>query len=147
MSRLPLLNQVPLFAALTDSELTLVEALCTPKEAAPGEIIVRQNTTGSEMYILANGAVEVYIEGLHDKVKRPLIVLGKGQVVGEMALIDAGYRSASVRATQEGCIYYVIERDSFEALCRSHLRIGYIVMRNLAIDLAFKLRHRNLTEM
>ena len=102
MSRLPLLKQVPLFAALTDSELALVEDLCTPKEAAPGEIIVRQNTTGSEMYVLASGAVEVYIEGLHDKIKRPLIVLGKGQVVGEMALIDAGDRSASMRASQEG---------------------------------------------
>jgi len=101
--------------------------------------------TGKEMYVIGQGAVEVYIEGLSDQ--RTLVVLGNGQVVGEMALIDYGYRSASVRATKDGCKYYVVTRDDFISLCQNNTRIGFIVMRNLAIDLAFKLRHRNLTEM
>ena len=145
MSKLALLKRVPLFAGLDGDELESLGAICSERSAEPDEMIVRQNTTGREMYIIGEGAVEVFIEGLSDE--RTLVVLGNGQVVGEMALIDYGYRSASARATKNGCTYYVIDRDSFIALCQENNHIGFIVMRNLAIDLAFKLRHRNLTEM
>ncbi len=90
-------------------------------------------------------AAEVFIQGLEDA--RSLVVLGKGQVIGEMALIDQGYRSASVRATKEGATLYLIESDDFYHLCQENNHIGYMVMRNMAIDLSFKLRHRNLAEL
>lgn len=145
MSTQALLKQVPLFAALSETELDQILAIAIKKEAKPLEMIVEQNTMGDDMYIIAQGAVEVFIDGMTDE--RILVMLGKGQVVGEMALIDYGYRSASVRATKDGCRYFVVCRDDFNALCEKNNRIGYIVMKNLAIDLAFKLRHRNLTEM
>jgi CRP-like cAMP-binding protein len=62
-----------------------------------------------------------------------------------MALIGHGYRSASGRAGKRGCEMYVLKSHDFEALCEQSKNIGYVVMRNLALDLAFKLRHRNLT--
>ncbi len=145
MSKKALLSQIALFNALDDDELGALAAICREKQAAPGDLVITQNTTGSDMYIIADGSVEVYIEGLTDH--RTLVVLGAGQVVGEMALLDYGYRSASVRATGEGCRYYAIGRDAFIALCEANHRIGYRVMHNIAVDLAFKMRHRNLVEM
>jgi len=144
MSELVLLKQVPLFAALNEEELARVASICTDRSAIPGEVLVRQNTSGDELFVIADGSVEVYTGD--DAHHRTIVVLGKGQVVGEMALIDYGYRSASVRATQEGCTCAVITREAFNALCQENNRIGYIVMRNLAIDLAFKVRHQNLME-
>ena len=64
-----------------------------------------------------------------------------------MALIDQGYRSASVRATKEGATLYLIESGDFYALCQENYHIGFIAMRNMAIDVSFKLRHRNLAEL
>ncbi|MCI0397980.1 MAG: cyclic nucleotide-binding domain-containing protein [Chloroflexi bacterium] len=145
MANWELLKLVHLFAGLDQSELEQVASICTPREVAPAEIIVAQNTTGNEMFIIAKGSAEVFIEGLANE--RVLVVLGKGQVVGEMALLDQGYRSASVRATSEGCLLYLLDQKHFEELARSNLRIGYFFMRNLASDLAFKLRHRNLAQM
>ena len=81
------------------------------------------------------------------KNARTLVVLGKGQVIGEMALIDQGYRSASVRATSKGAKLYKIESEDFYKVCEENNHIGFVVMRNLAIDIAFKLRHRNLAEL
>ena len=63
-----------------------------------------------------------------------------------MALIDQGPRSATVRAIVEPTKVQVIKREAFEKLCMENNRIGYIVMRNLAADLSFKLRHHNLSE-
>lgn len=139
------LKGVQLFANLTDEELSLLAEICTTKQVAPQELIIQQNTTGTGMYIVAAGSVEVFIHGLENA--RSLVVLGRGQVIGEMALIDQGYRSASVKATAEGATLYLMERDQFYWLCEQNYHIGFIVMRNLAIDIAFKLRHRNLAEL
>jgi CRP-like cAMP-binding protein len=140
-----LFKRVQLFNGLSEPELAEVAAICTEKQAAPEETIIVQNTTGTEMYVVASGSVEVFIQGLNDA--RSLVVLGRGQVIGEMALIDQGYRSASVRATREGAVLYQIESDQFYRLCQENHHIGFIAMRNLAIDIAFKLRHRNLAQL
>lgn len=140
-----LLKRVQIFNGLNEEELAEVGAICTEMQVAPGESIIEQNTTGQEMYVVADGAVEVFIQGLGDS--RSLVVLGRGQVIGEMALIDQGYRSASVRATKEGATLYMIESEKFNKLCQENHHIGFIAMRNLAIDIAFKLRHRNLAQL
>lgn len=145
MTHRDLFKKVHLFSGLDDGELQQLAGIAEQGEAAPGSVIIQQNTTGTEMYIIASGSVQVFIEGFANE--RPLVVLGRGQVVGEMALVDHGYRSASVRVTNEGCTYYVIEREDIEALCSENERIGYAIMRNLASDLAFKLRHRNLAAL
>ncbi|WP_420627488.1 cyclic nucleotide-binding domain-containing protein [Candidatus Leptofilum sp.] len=145
MSIANLLKRVQLFANLEADELEQLAAICQEKSFGAGEIIITQNTTGKEMYIVAAGSAEVFIQGVNDA--RSLVVLGKGQVIGEMALIDQGYRSASVRTTREGATLYLIESEAFYQLCEANNHIGFIVMRNLAIDIAFKLRHRNLAEL
>jgi hypothetical protein len=40
-----------------------------------------------------------------------------------------------------------VDGEAFFKLCNENTRIGFIVMRNLAVDVAFKLRHRNLAEL
>ncbi|VAW29842.1 hypothetical protein MNBD_CHLOROFLEXI01-1360 [hydrothermal vent metagenome] len=145
MSISNLLKRVQLFANLKSDELEQLAAIAHEQKVSAGETIITQNTTGNELYIVATGSVEVYIQGLDDA--RSLVVLGKGQVIGEMALIDQGYRSASVRTTREGATLYLIASNDFYNLCEENNHIGYIVMRNLAIDIAFKLRHRNLAEL
>ncbi len=140
-----LFKRVQLFNGLSEPEWADIAAICREVKVGSGEMILEQNTTGTEMYVVAQGAAEVFIQGLEDA--RSLVVLGKGQVIGEMALIDQGYRSASVRATKEGATLYLIESGDFYHLCQKNNHIGYVVMRNMAIDLSFKLRHRNLAEL
>lgn len=145
MSISTLLKRVHLFRGLNQSELEEIADICQPHPLEPGQLIIEQNTTGKEMYIIAEGSVDVFIQGVEDE--RGLVMLGKGQVVGEMALIDQGYRSASVRATGEGTTLYHVDGDAFFELCNQNNHIGFVVMRNLAIDVAFKLRHRNLADL
>jgi len=61
-----------------------------------------------------------------------------------MALIDRGKRSATVRCSQNNTVLHSIQGDAFTALCEENTAIGYVIMRNMAVDLSFKLRHRNL---
>lgn len=141
-----ILTKVPLFAGLNEAELGKLAAITHKRQIAPGELFIQQNTLGDEFYIINQGTVEVFIAGLSDE--RTIILLGQGQVVGELALIDQGYRSASVRASQrEGCTLLVLTVADFLALCEQNNHIGFLVMRNLAMDVSFKLRHRNLASI
>ncbi|NJN55852.1 MAG: cyclic nucleotide-binding domain-containing protein [Anaerolineae bacterium] len=122
MSVTQLLKRVHLFRGLNSQELTLIEAICQHLTLQPGDLIIEQNTTGKEMYIIAEGSVDVFVQGLENA--RGLVMLGKGQVIGEMALIDQGYRSASVKATDEGATLYLIDSDAFMPCAMSIITSG-----------------------
>jgi CRP/FNR family transcriptional regulator, cyclic AMP receptor protein len=76
--------------------------------------------------------------------RRALVYLGEGQIFGEMALLDGGPRSATVSSAQDGTIVYKLSREAFLSLCQQDTALGYAMMRNIALDLSFKLRHYNL---
>jgi CRP-like cAMP-binding protein len=138
------LQGIDLFEGLSEEELTQVAKICTERRFSQGQTIAKQGAPGEEFYIITEGFVEILLGSRPDREARVIVSLGTGQVIGEMALLDQGPRSATVRAISEPTVVQVIPRQRFEALCEQDTHIGYIVMRNLAADLSFKLRHRNL---
>jgi hypothetical protein len=42
-------------------------------------------------------------------------------------------------------VIVAVSRSAFEQLCENDTAIGYRVMRNIAIDISFKLRHQTLS--
>jgi CRP/FNR family transcriptional regulator, cyclic AMP receptor protein len=141
-----ILQSVDLFEGLDDQQLKKVAKICEEKFYQPGQIIAKEGAQGDEMYVITDGFVEVVLGERPNSAARVVVSLGIGQIIGEMALLDQGPRSASIRATSDPTIVQVINRPDFERLCLEDSQIGYLVMRNLAADLSFKLRHRNLVE-
>lgn len=137
-----ILKRVELFSGLSTDELKAVAKLCQERRLHPNEIIARQGEPGDEFYIIMDGFVEIIVESVTKKV---IVNLGTGQSVGEMSLIDQGPRSATVRAVSEPTIIQTIKQADFDNLCNQDTRIGYVVMRNMAADLSFKLRQRHLS--
>jgi CRP-like cAMP-binding protein len=132
-----------LFASLSDTEIEAVAAICRERKLTRGEVLAEQGAPGDEFFVVTQGFLEISVAG-GESASQVLVNLGRGQIIGEMALLDQGPRSATVRAVSEATVQ-VIRRVDFEALCDQNTRIGYIVMRDIAADLSFKLRHRNLT--
>ena len=143
MDTIELLKGVETFEGLSDDELKLLGTICREAHFAKGHIITTQGEEGEEFYIIRKGLVEVSVSEMSGAAPRSVINLGVGQVVGEMALVDRGPRSATVRCVTD-VVVNVIERDAFERMCQANHRIGMVVYRNLAADLSFKVRHRNL---
>jgi CRP/FNR family cyclic AMP-dependent transcriptional regulator len=65
-----------------------------------GDTIISEGGVGNTAYLIAVGSVEVTI-GEGTKTKRRLAELADGEVFGEMSLVDAGPRSATVRALSD----------------------------------------------
>jgi len=144
MALLTLIKAVDLFHGLTDAQLQRLLDISQEMVCHDGEVIVAQGAAGDTLYLISEGQVEVRLRPAPDTPERTEVFLGRGQTFGEMALVDRGARSATVRCCQDGTILRAIQGDAFTALCQADTAIGYVIMRNIACDLSFKLRHRNL---
>jgi CRP/FNR family cyclic AMP-dependent transcriptional regulator len=141
-----ILEAVELFEGATTDELESVAALCQERTYTKGEIVTAQGEPGAELFVVYDGFVEVIRAGVTvEQAPRSVVHLGAGQIFGEMALVDRGPRSATVKAASDSTSVLVIHQDAFERLCEENHHLGFIVMRNIAADLSFKLRHRHLT--
>jgi CRP/FNR family cyclic AMP-dependent transcriptional regulator len=144
MALLDLLRAVGLFNGLADKQLQRLIDISQEEMYNDEEIIFRQDSEGDRLYLIREGQVEILIRKRPHEPERSQVFLGRGQIFGEMALLDLGKRSATVKCSRDRTLLHSISREAFTGLCNSDTAIGYIVMHNLAMDLSFKLRHRNL---
>jgi CRP-like cAMP-binding protein len=140
-----ILRGVELFDGLNKSELTEIGSICQKRVFEKGDLLAIEGQIGNDLFIVVDGVVEVEINSTNDPPE-VVVNLGTGQIIGEMALVDQGPRSATVRAIHTPTTVQVIRFDAFHELCRKNTKIGYMVMYNMAADLSFKLRHRHLSD-
>jgi CRP/FNR family cyclic AMP-dependent transcriptional regulator len=128
-----------LFRGMTEAELSKIASLAQPITYNAGDVIFQQGDAGETLYLIYNGQVEVQVQT--DKTTTSAVYLGMGQTVGEMALVDQATRSASIIAVDQPTELFRINSQALIDLCQTEARIGYSLMRNIAQDLSFKLRH------
>ena len=93
-----------------------------------GEFLFQEGEVGEHMYVLARGDAEIL---LGDKV---VADAGIGAIVGEMAVIEPGPRSASVRARGD-CEFVEIDQNRFDYLVSQTPQFATRVMRTMATRL------------
>ncbi len=145
MATIPIdsLRQADLFAGLTEEQIETLATLGERKTFHKGAVLMRAGEPGNNLCIVLEGAVEVY--GADELTDAPgLVMLGEGQGFGEMSVIDAGARSATIRCATPEATLLVLNGPELLDFCKRECCIGVQIMTNLARDLAFKLRHRNL---
>jgi len=124
-----MLAQMPLFSLCNKRQLAAVTAYTVADQLSAGTVLTRQGAAGGIAYILASGQAEVL------KGNRRLAVLGPGDVVGELSLIDGKPRSATVRALTDLEVLEIDARD-----LRRLLRQAPAVTRKLLEALSERLR-------
>lgn len=149
MQRINILREVDIFQDLSESQLERVAQICDEKVCQIGAVIFEENTASDELYIIADGMVDIRVDpsilGIPSQAgPTTLTTLRRGQVFGEVALVDQGLRSASARCADNNTRLLVINRDDLIALCDQDFQMGYVLMRNIAADLSFKIRSADL---
>jgi CRP/FNR family cyclic AMP-dependent transcriptional regulator len=143
------LKQADIFYEFTNTQLELVASITEERSYEANQIIFEENTPGDELSIIADGEVAIQVNPalLGKDVTtgaQTIATLRRGQSFGEVSLVDEGLRSARAKATDEGTRLVVIPRDKLMRLCDSYPQLGYRLMRNLAADLAMKIRNTDL---
>lgn len=145
------LKETDLFYNLTQMQLEMVESLCEEVIYQPGEVVIAENSHEKELYIILRGEAEVLVnpgmvspmQAVSAKMQK-LASLSRGQSFGEIALVDEGVRTATVRAAGKDTLMLKISRDRLLLLCNTYPELGYKIMYNLAVDLANKIRNTDL---
>src|SRR5271157_3750874 len=110
------LQKVPLFANLPDTDL---EQLCQQVEELSlrsDDLLFSEGSIGQNAYVIKQGQIEIYKTS--DGKKIQIAVRLPGEVIGEMALLQAAPRSASARAISD-CQLIVISHDQMDHLLDS----------------------------
>ena len=128
-----------LFRGMSDAELGKIADLAQAIPYNAGDVIFQQGEAGDTLYLIHTGQVEVQVQTENGTMSA--VYLGAGQTVGEMALVDQATRSASIIAVDQPTELFRIPINGLIELCQTEARIGYALMRNIAQDLSFKLRH------
>jgi predicted acylesterase/phospholipase RssA/CRP-like cAMP-binding protein len=92
------LRETEMFRGLPEAALQAVATSVTEVSLRPGELLFRQGDTADAIYIVQEGRLLVFTED-KDVEPRALEMIEAGRWVGEGALIMAGSRAASVRAS------------------------------------------------
>lgn len=140
------LKRIEMFIGLSEPMLDKVAALCHERTYAANSVIIERSSDADNFYLIKDGIVQIITapeEEAEIRSDAVVVTLGKGQSFGEMALIDSGKRSATVKAGSEVNLLAIDCRE-FTGLCEKDTSLGYLVVKNIAVDLSFKLRYRNL---
>ena len=119
------LRQVPLFAGCSTKELVLIAKAGDEVSVPTGHVICDQGQTGREAFVLLTGAATVRRNG------KKVAELGPGAVLGELALLDHGPRTATAVTTQPSTLL-VLEARRFSALVLNVPSVGHKMLAALA---------------
>lgn len=118
-----ILERLPLFK---DSDALLLNSLnmsLRPVTVAAGEDIIHKGALSKEMYLICHGEVEII-----DSKGQVLETLRDGDVFGEISLLIATARTASVRAKTLTDLF-VLDKADFSRILRDHPQFAETMMK------------------
>jgi CRP/FNR family transcriptional regulator, cyclic AMP receptor protein len=104
-----LLGQVALFSACNKKELLRIAALADQTTFEKGSTMMKEGEPGNEAFVIARGNADASIRG------KKVATIGPGAIVGELALLDHGPRTATVVA-KDDVEALVLDPQSFRTL-------------------------------
>lgn len=111
------------FTRLQDDELHEIADLTELRSYPPGHILCQEGEYEDIFYIIADGGIVITQMISEEEGERVLRTGGKGDLVGEMALIQNAPRSATVWTTTE-CTVLEMEKEDFETILRRSPRMA-----------------------
>ena len=124
-AKLDMLRSIPLFREMGKRELENVGRLADTVDVPSGKVLMREGEFGSEMFVISSGLLAVERGG------REVARLGPGSVVGEIALLSEGPRTATVTALEPSTLFVLAHRE-FHTLMEDSPEIRRCVTDELA---------------
>ena len=124
-----------IFADLSQETLGDLAKRVWQKEADAGTVIVSQEDTGDQLFVIVSGKVKVVLYG---ETGREIIlsILRSGDFFGEMSLLDRQPRSANVVAVEDSQLLG-LDRDAFQTHLSAHPQTGLAILA----EMSRRLRH------
>lgn len=130
-------NIIGLLAGLTKEESQKFLQKSVILRCEKGDLIIRSNDIGEEMFILLSGAVEVSKTINHEKLS--IAILGPGDIFGEMAFLSKSPRTADVTALIDSEVLVISHNFLIRAI-ETYPKIISKILLNLSLSLCQRLK-------
>jgi CRP-like cAMP-binding protein len=127
--RADVLGRTKLFGGIDESMRRQIAEHIAERVVEPGQCVFTQDDPGDRMYVLAEGAVKLFVSS-RDGGMVELVRHRPPATFGEVALLDGGPRSASAEATERS-VLLVITRVELLTLLRSEGQVAEALLRTL----------------
>lgn len=124
------LSRVWLLEGLSEEELGRLSRLARTRVYKPREVIVRKGDAAEEVFVLLRGRAKVGAPGAQG-ADATMNLMGRGEVFGEIAILDGQPRSATVTALEE-CEIAVVDKPAFNSVLASSPSIAVKLLGVLA---------------
>lgn len=135
---LGILAELDLFSDLDYTSLSQLSSLFEEKVFNYNDIIIEEDSLGQSMLVIISGEVRI-TQVSDDSSEEALIILKKGDLFGEMALIEELPRSATAIA-HSNCVIFEINRDKFVRFVNENPINGIKILWKLTKTLSSRLR-------
>jgi CRP/FNR family cyclic AMP-dependent transcriptional regulator len=99
------------------------------KEFPAGEVLFREGESGEVMFVIQSGVVRITKTVGHEQ--RPLATLGRGEFIGEMAILNAKPRTATATVVEDAkCL--IIGAKTLETMISTNSEIALRLVKKLA---------------
>jgi CRP-like cAMP-binding protein len=122
------------FNVLTDEELDRLIPMLTERQFRPRQVLFAAGDPAERVFLILRGRVKIYQVAENGK-EIILDVVGKGDVVGDMAVVEDGERTACAQAIDE-TVAVSISWEDFSHLMQQSPKLGFAMMELMAKRLA-----------
>jgi predicted acylesterase/phospholipase RssA/CRP-like cAMP-binding protein len=133
-----LLKAVPAFAGLEPKDIDRIGSMLERRAIAGGTVLFRQGQAGNSLYLVGHGRLQVTVTS-PDGAERIVAEVGRGETVGEMAILTGEPRSATVRAMRDSLLYR-LSRAACEELGEAQPKLVWKIAAQLVRRLERGLR-------
>jgi CRP/FNR family cyclic AMP-dependent transcriptional regulator len=123
-----MLDNIALFSGLEPDELSRLSSKAVIHSYPKNTIVINQGDISNSLHIIVSGKVKVFLSNEEGK-EIILNTMGPGEYFGELALLDAGPRSASVITTAPARLAIISKLD-FEDFLQNHSQTMLKILQN-----------------
>jgi CRP/FNR family transcriptional regulator, cyclic AMP receptor protein len=125
-----ILSAIPLFEGLETAELNWITQRAHRRLFPIGAHIITAEMPGEAVYIILHGTVKIHVEQV-DGRDVVIAILGAGDTLGEMSLIDSAGRSASAIALEDSLLLWM-DKAAFQEALRALPTVAQNLVRILS---------------
>ena len=125
MAPIELLQRVPLFSDLDKKELESLARTFKERNVAAGDTVVSEDSGAAGFFVIEDGTANVTVHGQERGA------LGPGDYFGEIALIDDGPRTATVKAGSDVTAYGLASWE-FQPLVEENAALAWELLQGMA---------------
>lgn len=135
---LDVLTRIPMFVGLRREQMAIVMHYFKLKTFEPGEFFFRENDPADALFFIVEGSVRI-LKGVTSGGMLPVAKVGAGNFIGELAILDSSFRSASVQSITKVMTISISTAD-YDAICNADRELGFMLMKSVARVISEQLR-------